>query len=151
MSSSTKEESCLHIEARKTMELAHKDQTRWDGRPYSVHPIKVVEILKQFGIRDEEVLSAGYLHDVIEDTKITYDELEGAYGSFIAHLVQELTFKDSKDNDNLYYQQCMNLSKTAKLIKIADIIANLTDDGRKSEHFIRKRISGLKMLVGDYS
>jgi len=96
-------------------------------------------------------LSAGYLHDVIEDTKVSLDELEGAYGSRVAHLVQELTFKDSKDDDNLYSQQCMNLSKTAKLIKIADILANITDDGKKSDHFIRKRINGLKMLLGDDS
>jgi|SRR6185312_2597439 len=147
----TQPSSCLHEDAKKTMELAHAGQTRWDGRPYSVHPEKVVQILKQFGVRDEEILSAGYLHDVIEDTKVSLDELEGAYGSRVAHLVQELTFKDSKDDDNLYSQQCMNLSKTAKLIKIADILANITDDGKKSDHFIRKRINGLKMLLGDDS
>lgn len=135
--------------ARKSMELAHHDQTRWDGRPYSVHPIKVVEILKQFGVVDEDILSAGYLHDVIEDTEIREEDLEYRFGSRVASLVGELTFKDSKKDDNIYYEQCSKLSKDAKLIKIADIIANLTDEGRKSDHFIIKRIEGLKTLVTD--
>lgn len=126
-----------------------KGQKRWDGREFSVHPEKVVAILRQFGVEDTQVLCAGYLHDTLEDTKLPEQEIETIFGQHVLHLVKQLTFKESKDDDEIYYQQCRNLSDKAKIIKIADILANITDKGHKSEHFIRKRVEALKILLGE--
>lgn len=133
--------------AKMQMMISHSGQKRWDGRPYWVHPVKVVSILRQFGVRDEHILCAGYLHDVLEDTDYPSDEMCLTFGAEIVNLVQELTFKEGSDED--YINSCSRLSVKAKLIKIADIIANITDDGHKGDHFIRKRVNALKVLVND--
>lgn len=125
---------------------AHKDQTRWDGKtPYSTHPESVVRILKLFGVIDEIILSAAYLHDVLEDTKITQQQILDEFGLDVLQLVKELTFVQG--SDDLYLEQVRRLSIKAKIIKVADIIANLTDSGRKSDHFIHKRVSALSILM----
>ena len=133
--------------AKEVMKQAHADQTRWDGRPYSVHPEKVVSILKLLEIDDEETLAVAYLHDVLEDTEYTEEKMRFDFGDYITDQVKQLTFKDSKNDDEIYYEQCRKLSNLVKPIKIADILANITDDGKKSDHFIRKRIEALKILV----
>lgn len=129
------------------MTSAHDGQTRFDGKtPYSTHPEKVVEILKTFGVTDDEVLSAAYLHDVLEDTKYTVEKLEEQFSSGTVSLVKELTFKKFS-YDSEYVEHCKYLSDKAKLIKIADILANITDQGRKSDHFIRKRVAALQAML----
>lgn len=131
--------------AWKTMIQAHKGQTRWDGRPYFVHPAKVVSILRKFGISDEDVLSAGYLHDVLEDTKLSEQVIQKQFGDKVLGLVKELTFK--KGSDELYLEQVEKLSYHARQIKIADILANITDQGKKSQHYIEKRVKALSVLL----
>lgn len=124
---------------------AHKDQKRWDGRPYSTHPDKVVEILEMFGITDQELLCAAYLHDVLEDTDVSEDLILCEFGNIVLGLVKELTFKSG--SDDFYVEQVRKLSSKSKLIKIADILANITDEGRKSDHFIRKRLRALEVAL----
>jgi len=136
--------------ARSIMTHAHKDQTRWDGRPYSVHPEKVVSILRDFGTEDPNILAGAYLHDVLEDTAVTEDDLKQDVGEYVTSLVKELTFQDSKNNDQLYYDQCAKLSKHARIIKIADILANLSD-GKHSSHFMIKRVNALSILLAEKS
>ena len=125
---------------------AHKDQTRWDGRPYHVHPDKVVEILTMFGVQDDDVLCAAYLHDVLEDTDVDEALISGEFNNDVLILVKELTFEENS-SDERYVEQCMELSKGARIIKIADILANITDNGHKSDHFIRKRVNALKAML----
>lgn len=132
--------------AKKTMELAHKGQTRWDGHtPYSVHPIKVVEILKYYGINDEELLIAGYLHDVLEDTDFKKENLQKNFGSRVTSLVEELTF--ITDDYDLYIQHVSELTRDAKWIKLADILANLGDSEEKSTRYVSKRIKSLQIIL----
>lgn len=131
--------------ARTIMQQAHFGQSRRDGKPYSTHPDKVVEILEMFGINDEAVLCAAYLHDVLEDTNTAEEFIGKEFGDNVHHLVKELTFGPTPDSD--YVEQCRQLSSKAKLIKVADILANITDDGYKSEHFIRKRVNALRAMI----
>lgn len=131
--------------ARELMVKAHKGQTRWDGRPYFVHPAKVVALLQKFGIHDEDVLSAGYLHDVLEDTKLSEQVIEDQFGDRVLGLVKELTFQ--KGSDEQYLEQVKKLSYQAQQIKIADILANITDQGKKSQHYIDKRLKALAILL----
>lgn len=133
-------------EAVSYMREAHKGQTRWDGRPYEVHPTKVVQILRDMGIEDEQILVAGYLHDVIEDTPITRLDIKRKFGEEVADLVEELTFKEGL-TDIGYQLQCAQMSNGAQIIKIADILANISDKGKKSEHFLQKRTVAMILMI----
>ena len=134
-------------EALVYMQKAHEGQTRWDGiTPYEVHPIKVVNILQDLGVKDEVVLSAGYLHDVIEDTTISRLDIKRQFGEAVADLVDELTFATGK-SDQYYHLTCLELSHDAKMIKLADILANISDKGKHSEHFLQKRTTALVLML----
>ena len=136
----------LEEQAFYFMKEAHKGQMRWDNiTPYETHPIKVVAILKQFGVMNDHILSAAYLHDVLEDTTIEEDEIRKLFGDVVLAIVKQLTF-NSIMTDEKYIATCKTLSDEAKIIKIADILANLTD-ADVSEHFIRKRLSALKAMI----
>lgn len=128
------------------MQVAHKGQTRWDGKtPYSTHPDNVVKILELFGVTDKTLLAVGYLHDVLEDTKITQQQILDEFGLDVLQLVKELTFVQG--SDDLYLEQVKRLSVKAKIVKIGDLIANLTDSGNKSDHFISKRVAALSIIM----
>ena len=125
---------------------AHKGQTRWDKQTsYATHPIRVVAILKQFGVIDDELLAVGYLHDTLEDTKLTETEILELFGKRVLELVKQLTFKNV-NTDQEYITSCAMLSASAKVVKIADILSNLTES-KVSEHFIRKRLDALAVML----
>ncbi|MBD5156272.1 MAG: HD domain-containing protein, partial [Butyrivibrio sp.] len=66
--------------AYKVAKEAHKDQKRKSGEPYIIHPLYVAIILAQLEL-DKETIIAGLLHDVVEDTAVTGEELENKFGS----------------------------------------------------------------------
>jgi len=77
----------------KALELslkAHEGQTRKSGEPYIVHPILVAVITAKIS-NDETMVQAALLHDVVEDTAYTIEELEQEFGDDVAHLVEGLT------------------------------------------------------------
>lgn len=73
---------------------AHQNQFRKSGEPYIVHPVLVASIVANIA-GDEAMVIAALLHDVIEDTHITIDEVARDYGSDVAHLVEGLTKIDT--------------------------------------------------------
>ena len=80
-------------ETTKALELsleAHKGQTRKSGEPYIVHPILVAAITAKIS-NDEMMVQAALLHDVVEDTSFTIEELERKFGYDVAHMVEGLT------------------------------------------------------------
>ncbi|MEK0366185.1 MAG: HD domain-containing protein [Nitrosopumilus sp.] len=109
----------------------HSGQFRKDGTtPYSKHLEDVVNRLKSLGVVDEELLCAGWLHDTIEDTDVTFDDLFEKYESRIAVLVSSLSKDMSltrKKREKAYTKQLQEASFDAKLIKLCDISANLSD------------------------
>ena len=133
--------------ARDVMISAHKGQTRQgSGEPYSVHPIDVVETLEFMGIKDDDIICAGYLHDVLEDTKYTPDMIRVNFGDRVLSIVNELTFPpDVSDED--YWKKCDVMSSDAKWVKMADIVSNLSTSNEKSSHFVTKRVKAMKILV----
>ncbi|MBP1685043.1 MAG: rsh 1 [Deltaproteobacteria bacterium] len=111
----------------------HRDQRRKDAEasPYINHPIEVAEILARIGgVDDVTVLQAALLHDTVEDTQTSPDELEREFGSTVRKLVEEVT--DDKtlpklERKRLQIEHAPHLSPRAKLIKLADKICNVRD------------------------
>ena len=117
-----------HFAAQK-----HKDQRRKDKEvsPYINHPISVAKIISEIGnIEDPEVLAAALLHDTIENTETTVDELIDNFGERVCSLVQEVT--DDKNLPKMERKQrqiehAKEISEGAALIKLGDKISNVTD------------------------
>ena len=122
----------LILKATKFSALKHQNQKRKDGKtPYIIHPISVAMILAEIGgVDDKEILSAGLLHDTMEDTDTTADEIEREFGVRVRGIVEELT--DNKllsyyERKQLQIDHAPKLSKDATLVKIADKISNIAD------------------------
>jgi len=87
------------------------------------HAIQVVDILKLL-TTDEEVIIAGLLHDILEDTSVTPIQLEKRFGKRITALVNEVTHEGAADTHGYYFPRLH--SKDAIIIKFADRLSNLT-------------------------
>jgi len=111
----------------------HRHQKRKDAEasPYINHPIALANVLvDEGGVEDIEVLCAALLHDTIEDTDTTHEELVNAFGSRIAHIVAEVTDDKnlrSEERKRLQIEHAPKLSVEAKLVKLADKTCNLRD------------------------
>jgi guanosine-3',5'-bis(diphosphate) 3'-pyrophosphohydrolase len=110
----------------------HRNQRRKDaeGSPYINHPIQLAYILVQARVEDPIVLAAALLHDTIEDTETTQDEIEIVFGHEISNIVGECT--DDKNLAKAERKQAQvdhaaTISPRAKLVKLADKIANVSD------------------------
>lgn len=90
----TKDELGLVLRAAQFAAHKHRDQRRKDVKatPYINHPINLAEVLHtDGGVHDPIVIAAALLHDTIEDTETTYDELRGIFGTSVADVVIEVT------------------------------------------------------------
>ncbi len=125
--------------AYKTAAEAHKDQVRKSGEPYIIHPLCVAIILADLEL-DKETIAAGLLHDVVEDTIMTTEEMEKEFGPDVALLVDGVTklenipLSSGTETDARLEMQAENLRKMllamAKdirviLIKLADRLHNM--------------------------
>lgn len=138
----------------KTLTFAaekHRDQRRKNAEasPYINHPIALGDLLtNEGGVEDLVVLCAALLHDTIEDTETTLEELEREFGPQIASVVQEVTDDKSLEKHvrkQLQIEHAPHISREAKLVKLADKICNLRDMlasppagwplGRRQEYF----------------
>jgi guanosine-3',5'-bis(diphosphate) 3'-pyrophosphohydrolase len=122
-------------ELLKALEFAamkHRDQRRKDEAqsPYINHPLAAVTMLWNHGVRDRVPLLAAVLHDTVEDTGTTREELASAFGEDVAAVVMEVTDDKSLPKDRrkeLQVEHAPHLSSHAKLVKLADKIVNLRD------------------------
>jgi guanosine-3',5'-bis(diphosphate) 3'-pyrophosphohydrolase len=111
----------------------HRHQRRKDVEesPYINHPIEVANILANIGgITDPTVLVAAVLHDTIEDTETTTEELEASFGSEVRWLVEAVTDDKSlpkAERKRLQVEHASGAPHEAKLIKLADKISNVRD------------------------
>ncbi|NIH77384.1 (p)ppGpp synthase/HD superfamily hydrolase [Ochrobactrum sp. P20RRXII] len=122
------------------------DQRRkYSTEPYIVHPISVACILSNYGYEDDIVLAAALLHDVIEDTKITAEELRSEFKHIpgakkMIKAVVELTNVDrsfgNRATRKAEDRRRLSLaSKTAHLVKCADILDNITGISQRDPKF----------------
>ncbi|HEX9653859.1 MAG TPA: bifunctional (p)ppGpp synthetase/guanosine-3',5'-bis(diphosphate) 3'-pyrophosphohydrolase, partial [bacterium] len=122
---------------------AHKDQLRKSGEPYYLHCLEVAKILTELKM-DSSTITGGLLHDVVEDTGITIDEVEEKFGHEVALLVNGVTKISELRFDSLEQRQAENFRKMILsmvkdirviLIKFADRLHNM----RTIEYLPRKK------------
>ncbi len=85
-----KEESPRVAKAIEIATKAHEGQTRKTGEPYIIHPLAVKKILEEWGM-DEDTIIAGVLHDTVEDTDLTLEDIRNEFGESVAFLVDGVT------------------------------------------------------------
>ncbi len=123
-------QSNILLNANAFSAVKHIDQRRKNSKndPYINHPIEVAKIISNAGIDDTNTLAAALLHDTVEDTKTTYEELVSNFGKEIADIVMECT-DDKKltkvERKKLQITHAQSISKEAKIVKLADKISNL--------------------------
>lgn len=121
------------IKAYNFAEASHRGQLRNSGEAYFVHPFNVAMILADLNM-DEATIAAGLLHDVLEDTNVTYETLVGKFGEEIANLVdgvtklKKLKYKTKQENqaENLR-KMVLAMAKDIRviIIKLADRLHNM--------------------------
>ena len=128
------------LEAASFAAKRHTGQKRKgsDGEPYINHPLEVANLLANVGnVSDFDILIAAVLHDTVEDTGVTKEELEARFGQQVANYVSEVTDDKSLPNDErkrLQIEHAPHLSHGAKQIKLADKISNIADVTNNPPH-----------------
>src|SRR5690348_2994492 len=111
----------------------HDGQTRASGEPYLIHPLEVAIVLADLKL-DSTAISAGLLHDAIEDTPVTHEDVRREFGSQVVHIVEGVTKIDKIDFASREERQAENVRKMVLamvddirvvLIKLADRLHNM--------------------------
>jgi (p)ppGpp synthase/HD superfamily hydrolase len=132
-------------------------QTRkYTGEPYIKHPKAVVEILRTVP-HTPEMLAAAWLHDVVEDTAVTLDQIEVFFGPEIATLVEMVTDVSKPDDGNRAVRKAIDrehigrANATAQTIKLADLIDNtrsiIARDPEFAKVYLAEKRELLKVLT----
>lgn len=130
-------------------EAAHASidhRRKYGGDPYIVHPREVAQILLKFAVNPvtEEMLAAALLHDTVEDTPTTIEQIRLEFGDAVADLVSDLTDVAVPEDGNRKVRAAINLAHTetasaeAHSVKCADIISNAPSITEHNPGFARK-------------
>ena len=130
----------LQLKALTFAENAHSGQMRKysEGEHYIQHPIRVARIVDEYDSSDA-MICAALLHDVVEDSETTVEDLEKEFGKEISSLVSDLTNTTPKtagkrsERHKLECERIRGISNAAKTIKCADAIDNLGDISEKAD------------------
>ena len=149
----------------KALEFArekHKGQIRKNNTPveYITHPINVANLVKKYAnnaVNIDDLVSSAYLHDTLEDTNTTYEELICNFGNIISNLVKELTNNDvlKKEMGKTKYlsMKMANMSEDALIIKLCDRLDNVSSlyDTNKAfiDKYLRETISILNYIINN--
>lgn len=118
-------------QAKEFARKKHEGITRKDGvTPYFEHLKQVVKNLEKLGVKNQDILCAGWLHDTIEDTDTDYDDISERFGKTVADIVAAVT-KDTRlpkpVRERKYVDQLRRSMWQAKVVKLADVVANISD------------------------
>ena len=121
---------------------AHGEQKRASGEPFYMHPIAVAKIVITLGM-DSESVAASLLHDVVEDTEATYDDIKKEFGKNVAELVDGVTKLEKIPLESKESEQAENIRKMfiamsqdlrVIIIKLADRLHNMRTIDAMPEH-----------------
>jgi GTP diphosphokinase / guanosine-3',5'-bis(diphosphate) 3'-diphosphatase len=111
----------------------HNGQSRASGEPYLAHPLQVAQVLAELKL-DPQAIAAGLLHDSVEDTIVTIEDIEREFGSQVAHIVEGVTKISKIDFASKEERQAENVRKMVLamvddirvvIIKLADRLHNM--------------------------
>lgn len=122
----------LASEAYEFAARAHQGQDRkGDGSSYIRHPVEVARLLHREGVDDEVTMAAAFLHDVVEDSDTTLDEIRDGFGDEVTEIVEAMTEDKSiepyKERKEHHREQVAEFGAGAVRIYAADKLANLRD------------------------
>lgn len=105
----------------------HQGQIRkFNGQPYIMHPIRVAQIVQDHEGDESDIISA-LLHDTLEDTETTFEELECHFGSIVAQNVWQLTNESNVNKTEYLKHKLIDSPSHVLLIKLADRLDNVDD------------------------
>jgi (p)ppGpp synthase/HD superfamily hydrolase len=146
--------SDLVQKAKEFATCAHEGQVRkYTGAPYIVHPVEVMEIVKTVK-HDDTMLAAALLHDVVEDTKYTLDDIRAEFGEDVASLVEYLTDVSKLEDGNRETRKAKDrehsagASASAQTVKLADLISNSLDIVKHDPNFAKIYMLEKFLLLG---
>jgi guanosine-3',5'-bis(diphosphate) 3'-pyrophosphohydrolase len=144
----------LILKAARFSAERHRDQRRkgTDAAPYINHPLAVAEILAEAGIDDPHVLAAALLHDTVEDTETSLDEITKIFGTAVAAIVAEVTDDKALPKAERKLRQIASTpdkSYGAKLVKLADKTANMRDLATSPPNWSQERIAAYFQFASD--
>lgn len=145
----------MEIKAQRFAEAAHAaiDQRRkYTGEPYISHPAAVVELVRSVP-HTEAMICAAWLHDTVEDTPVTLDEIEREFGLEVAAMVEQLTDVSRSDHGNRKARKAIDREHTAKAspaaktIKLADLIDNTRSIVERDPTFAKVYLAEKTLLL----
>lgn len=127
--------------ARWFAENAHLGQYRDDGLVFIVHPKRTAMIIDLITSgKDKNLIAAAWLHDTIEDTDTTYEDLVREFNQDVADLVNEVTQEGKPDSHGYYFPRLK--TQRGIMLKFADRLTNIGDmqnwDDKRRAHYLRK-------------
>lgn len=128
--------------AQRFAARAHANQKYGDEFPYFAHLIMAFSVAIWFGITDEDILCAVLLHDVLEDTDRTYEEIEGLFGARVAGLVQTVTDPKEgtrKEKHAISYPK-IAANRDAVIVKLCDRISHVQFGGKKVRMYVKEQL-----------
>ena len=126
---------------KEYVKIKHEGQKRKQGTPYYLHPFAVADILKEKGFNDD-YQAAGLLHDTLEDTNATKEEILKLSNKGVLDTVVLLT-KEKGYKMQDYYNRIIN-NDMAKMVKLADRVHNLSESHFASDKWINKYVAETK-------
>jgi len=137
--------------------------------PYACHPVEVMLTLRfEAGVTDENVLAAALLHDTVEDTSSTIEEISNIFGAEVAEIVAHVTRVEPDDSEtkglskedvwmlrtNILLEEIAEMPREALLIKLSDRLSNIreseiTRSGYKLERYRRQTVWLLQAIPRD--
>jgi guanosine-3',5'-bis(diphosphate) 3'-pyrophosphohydrolase len=133
----------LVTNAAKFAVRAHGDQKYGEEFPYALHLQAVESVLIRFGVTDEVLLAAGWLHDTLEDTEATYEEVATYFGEEVLSIVATVTEPKGMTRKERHAVTHPKIRQNARaiIVKLADRISHVESGGRKSYMYLDEHLS----------
>jgi (p)ppGpp synthase/HD superfamily hydrolase len=150
----TKPDLIARAQAFATAAHASIDQRRkFSGEPYIGHPANVAAIVASVPDATPAMIAAAWLHDVVEDTPITLEQIRREFGAEVGRLVDEVTNVAKPENGNRAARKAMNrlhsaaASSDGQTVKLSDVISNLSTIGQADPAFAALFVGEKKALL----